>query len=264
MSTKIQLRRDTSTNWTRNNPVLALGEPGLETDTQIVKYGDGFTSWNLLPYANINSLADFTTTSLVEGSNLYFSNARVYANVSIGFPSNVYVTTRLATKANISDLNLLSTSNIAEGSKLFFTNDRVYANVALAATTYERVITNPYDSIDYSNYASATPLALDKQSHILVANTLNYPHSFYLANGREGQVINLVLSGNCSSNVYVWMDNMNVSFPDVANVNYPNSSTGIVTANAWICFKNNRTYASAIFLNGAWNIDGGSWTNNPI
>ena len=64
MATRIQIRRDTSTNWTANNPVLALGEPGLETDTFIVKYGDGSTAWNSLPYANIDSLADFTTNNL--------------------------------------------------------------------------------------------------------------------------------------------------------------------------------------------------------
>lgn len=82
MATKIQLRRDTAANWTRNNPVLAVGEPGLETDTGIVKYGDGSTAWNSLPYANLNSLADFTTSDLSEGSNLYYTNARVNAYVT--------------------------------------------------------------------------------------------------------------------------------------------------------------------------------------
>lgn len=47
----IKLRRDTAANWTTNNPVLALGEPGLETDTRKVKYGDGVTAWTSLAYA---------------------------------------------------------------------------------------------------------------------------------------------------------------------------------------------------------------------
>jgi hypothetical protein len=137
MSTKIQLRRDTSTNWTRNNPVLALGEPGLETDTLIVKYGDGSSSWNDLQYANLNSLADFTTTTLAEGSNLYFSNTRVYANVtSIGFASNTYVNTLLSTKANISDL---TTDFVTESTRQYYTDARVYSNVSIIG----------YASIDY-------------------------------------------------------------------------------------------------------------------
>lgn len=49
MST-IKLRRDTAANWTAANPVLGLAEPGLETDTFKIKYGDGQTAWNNLPY----------------------------------------------------------------------------------------------------------------------------------------------------------------------------------------------------------------------
>ena len=51
MTTRIKLRRDTAANWTANNPILALGEPGLETDTGLIKYGDGTTAWNTLSYA---------------------------------------------------------------------------------------------------------------------------------------------------------------------------------------------------------------------
>jgi hypothetical protein len=51
MTTRIKLRRDTAANWTANNPVLALGEPGLDTDNNAVKYGDGVTAWNSLPYS---------------------------------------------------------------------------------------------------------------------------------------------------------------------------------------------------------------------
>jgi hypothetical protein len=52
MSSKIQLRRDSAANWTSTNPILSQGEPGLETDTNKVKYGDGSTTWNLLDYAS--------------------------------------------------------------------------------------------------------------------------------------------------------------------------------------------------------------------
>lgn len=51
MTTRIKLRRDTAANWASANPVLALGEPGLETDTRRVKYGDGVTAWTLLQYS---------------------------------------------------------------------------------------------------------------------------------------------------------------------------------------------------------------------
>lgn len=45
------LRGDTAANWTALNPVLALNEPGIETDTRKQKIGDGVTAWNSLAYA---------------------------------------------------------------------------------------------------------------------------------------------------------------------------------------------------------------------
>ena len=49
---KILFRRDTSTNWSNNNPVLSEGEPGYELDTGLYKLGNGITAWNDLPYSN--------------------------------------------------------------------------------------------------------------------------------------------------------------------------------------------------------------------
>lgn len=45
---RIQLRRDTAANWASANPVLADGELGVETDTGVVKHGDGSTAYNSL------------------------------------------------------------------------------------------------------------------------------------------------------------------------------------------------------------------------
>lgn len=50
MATQFKLRRDTATNWTSNNPTLASGEPGVETDTNKFKIGNGTTPWVSLPY----------------------------------------------------------------------------------------------------------------------------------------------------------------------------------------------------------------------
>lgn len=48
---KIKLRRDLAATWTSQNPTLAAGEPGFETDTRKIKYGDGTTAWTSLSYA---------------------------------------------------------------------------------------------------------------------------------------------------------------------------------------------------------------------
>lgn len=50
MADRLLLRRDTSANWSANNPILGTGEPGYETDTKRLKFGDGLTPWQSLPY----------------------------------------------------------------------------------------------------------------------------------------------------------------------------------------------------------------------
>jgi hypothetical protein len=50
MASKLQLRRDTAANWTLNNPILADGEMGIETDAKKHKIGDGLTAWDMLKY----------------------------------------------------------------------------------------------------------------------------------------------------------------------------------------------------------------------
>ena len=53
MADQIQLRRDTTANWTSVNPTLASGEFGLETDTDQFKVGDDTTAWASLGYGGI-------------------------------------------------------------------------------------------------------------------------------------------------------------------------------------------------------------------
>ncbi len=60
MAVQIQLRRDSSSNWTSANPTLALGELGLETDGYKYKIGDGATAWTSLSYAELAGTDVFT------------------------------------------------------------------------------------------------------------------------------------------------------------------------------------------------------------
>ena len=51
MSTKIQIRRGTASQWTSANPTLLAGEQGYETDTGKIKIGNGTSAWNSLSYS---------------------------------------------------------------------------------------------------------------------------------------------------------------------------------------------------------------------
>jgi hypothetical protein len=54
----IQIRRDTRDNWLAENAVLKNGELGYETDTGILKVGDGTSGWNtIVRFANQNDVS---------------------------------------------------------------------------------------------------------------------------------------------------------------------------------------------------------------
>ena len=48
--TRFKLRNGTAAEWTAANPVLLVGEIGVETDTRRYKIGDGTTAWAGLSY----------------------------------------------------------------------------------------------------------------------------------------------------------------------------------------------------------------------
>jgi len=52
MATTIKFKKATAADWTSNNPVLASGEPGIETDTSKMKIGNGTQAWDVLTYVN--------------------------------------------------------------------------------------------------------------------------------------------------------------------------------------------------------------------
>lgn len=73
MAIQIQVRRDTAANWTSEDPTLAEGEFGMETDTSQIKIGDGATAWVSLPYVvdSANPFdQDLNTTDAVEFAGL--------------------------------------------------------------------------------------------------------------------------------------------------------------------------------------------------
>lgn len=71
---QIKVRRDTAANWTSNNPTLAAGEFGMETDTRSIKMGDGSTAWTSLAY--------------VYDDVIYLDKANSNVGIATTFPDN--------------------------------------------------------------------------------------------------------------------------------------------------------------------------------
>lgn len=47
----LQLRIGSATQWAASTRILAVGEPGVETDSGRIKIGDGTNLWSALPWS---------------------------------------------------------------------------------------------------------------------------------------------------------------------------------------------------------------------
>ena len=106
MADRIQLRQDTGANWTSNDPILAQGEFGLETDTGFLKLGDGSSVWTSLAY--LSPPPEFrdessTTYTLVMADGkkvIRFTGASPAVTIpqeaSVDYPLNTVLTLRQA------------------------------------------------------------------------------------------------------------------------------------------------------------------------
>jgi hypothetical protein len=105
MANRIQLRRDTASNWNNINPILADGEMGVEWDTGYIKVGDGSTYWNNLDYNtvskdipqnDVNVNDDYTLVLSDRGKQVYSSNYANYIlvpeNAAVAFPIGSTIT----------------------------------------------------------------------------------------------------------------------------------------------------------------------------
>jgi hypothetical protein len=96
MTTRLQQRRDTAANWTSNNPTLATGEIGYETDTKKFKIGDGSTAWTSLAYAfgaapaltfNAQTGTSYTLATTDVGALVTLSNT---GGITLTVPASVF------------------------------------------------------------------------------------------------------------------------------------------------------------------------------
>ena len=82
-SYRLAVRRDTAANWTSADPILAQGEFGFETDTNLLKVGDGVSAWSTIGYYDPNPALG-TGGSLV-GAFKYSNSYPVTAAGRFGF-----------------------------------------------------------------------------------------------------------------------------------------------------------------------------------
>lgn len=140
MANKMQIRRDSATNWTTTNPTLSQGELGYELNTGKLKIGNGVDAWVDLNYfddqsfsGSYNDLADLPFSDPPNVADIAGAASETYVNnaitalkagassaldtlnelaTALGNDANfsATVTSQLGLKANSADLSVVATS----------------------------------------------------------------------------------------------------------------------------------------------------------
>jgi hypothetical protein len=84
MAVRIQIRRDSGTNWTNNNPILAQGELGYDLNNGNFKIGTGSAAWNDLSY--------FATKDTIGLTNVQNFNIATQNEAETGTSNELYMT----------------------------------------------------------------------------------------------------------------------------------------------------------------------------
>ena len=133
MADMIQIRRDTASNWTSANPILAQGEMGAETDTSKIKIGDGTTAWASLGY--LIDTGDYLSASAIGVSIQAYDADTAKLDVAQTFTANQTVS------ADFKAIKYNESVGTITGSTLDFDTGNVFNHSISANTTY--VFSNP-------------------------------------------------------------------------------------------------------------------------
>ena len=114
----VKYRKGIATLWTSTNPILALAEPGYDTDTFKMKIGDGVKTWTLLPYTDVNFVQTSKLAAVNGVATLNASSKVLPAQLSTGVANGLATldaTTKLTPAQLPTTAMLASQRGIANG-----------------------------------------------------------------------------------------------------------------------------------------------------
>ena len=124
MTSRLQNRRDTAANWTTNNPTLAAGEIGYETDTGKFKIGTGSANWTTLGYSSAGTVSSITAgTGLTGGTITSTGTVAIDTLVTADLSTAQTLTNKTLTTPVISNPKISSTYTAKTAAYTFASGD---------------------------------------------------------------------------------------------------------------------------------------------
>lgn len=128
MTARIQIRRDLASNWIAPgaDPVLASGEFGYETDTGVIKIGDGVEPWSNLPilFASYNSynptVSQGVSTNISKDGSSYHKYSRNGDTITYTVALTMTASGTSGSDVTISIPTVASSSNLIIGSGYYW------------------------------------------------------------------------------------------------------------------------------------------------
>ena len=226
---RIRLRRAPSGEWISVNPILALGEPGYETESRYLKVGDGITSWSGLSYVNIPPVK-------INFPEIYLSIAdgadpRVAINLSSGQYLNVVGSGDTTISYNNAARSLVIDTQSGSG---FLTAPNIISRLGYVPQVSGNYSLNGHTHV--INQVDGLQTALDSKQPTGLYSYSNHLHNLTIGNGTSPVIyystndrLNIVGSGY--TNIYYDNDSNTVTIDSLGNsgVTSFNARSGTVT-----------------------------------
>ena len=271
LTAKIQLRRDTSTNWTSNNPILAAGEVAFtsdvfytSTDQQRFKIGDGVQTWTQLDYVPEGGGGGSQNLQSVTNLGATTTNAINTAGITSDYLQLDTTATNTNAVGKVVWNDTLGTGEIGlKGGNI---------NAKLAQDLYARVVNKTSQNLLKANYQAVKVQSAQGQRlavNFARANTdLNSADTIgivaeNISNNQEGFVItvgqieNVNTTGSLQGETWVDGDVLYLSPTTAGNLTNikPDGSTGHIVVLGYVEYSHQNNGKIYVKIMNGWELD---------
>lgn len=228
----IRLRRDTSANWVQQNPVLKLGEPGVETDTRKLKFGDGTTVWINLPYAGVDTdspillenIDDRVASLIKAGSNVsidYDDEQNFLTISSVAAPVQSVSGKTGIVNLNKGDVGLGDVDNTSDSNKPISSATQTALNLKSDITHNHDALYRKIEYITLSHSSIPAPITAVKDREYIIRDNSGFVGPITVSNF----VINDPVGGSVGDGYVVYKPSYTFHNVVIGGVTYSNTSS---------------------------------------